>query len=130
MSRINEKYILQAVSIRNQYNESKNSIVKNSNKLQSIQNNIMDILKKLTDIKNGNMVNKKEVYKNVDDQLLALMEESTKLQKLIDPINNKMDMLRKQEVELYNELKRVYNNMTDEEIVGDIIGELKKRGIE
>ena len=61
--------------------------------------------------------------------IFDLEEETQKIQKMVDPINEKIQQLVKEEQSLYDQIKLNYIELSNEEILTIIQNELKKRNL-
>jgi chromosome segregation ATPase len=121
---INELLLKKALNIRKEYvritkdiNVYENmvsgilkSLGKNSEELEDLKKKIDD--KKVTDVEFA----KSEMLKIIID----LEQEANKTGEHINKLNQNIESLRKQEIDLYSEIKEKYPNMSDDEIKKEI----------
>lgn len=86
------------------------SLGKNSEELEDLKKKIDD--KKVTDVEFA----KSEMLKIIID----LEQEANKTGEHINKLNQNIESLRKQEIDLYSEIKEKYPNMSDDEIKKEI----------
>jgi chromosome segregation ATPase len=121
---IQEFLLKKALNIRKEYNKITKdidvyesmvsgilkSLGKNSEELQDLKNKIDD--KKVTDVEFA----KNEMLKII----LDLEQESNRTGEHINILNQKIENLRKQELNLYREIKEKYPEMSDDKIKQEI----------
>ena len=124
---IDELYLKQAYNIRIDY-ENVHLLVNNREKdINNLKKSIKSLKEELQraqkDIKNGD----KTIMNNVYKILGKLEDESQKLSKVINPIENKMDELRRDEVILHETLKEKYPHVDDRSLKDAIINYIVER---
>ncbi len=127
---IDSIYIERAISLRKEYlglngnlKNYENSIIKLKSKIEDTIGDLQSI------IDNSKEISIEEIQKKSINHLISLEEETQKIQKLVDPINQKMETLQKEEQELYNQIKLKYPDLDNKEILSNIQSELKKRNL-
>ena len=63
---------------------------------------------------------KEGAEKELHGKLLKVEEEQFKIQKVIEPLNKKIEDLRKEETALWNQIKMSYPNLSEDQIVNEI----------
>lgn len=127
---ISQIFIDRAVGIRKEY-LSLNRDAGNYKKLiENLKNKVEDTIGGLEDlIKNINNLTEDESKQQSLKFIFDLEEETQKIQKMVDPINEKIQQLVKDEQSLYDQIKLNYIELSNEEILTIIQNELKKRNL-
>jgi molecular chaperone DnaK (HSP70) len=127
---ISQIFIDRAVGIRKEY-LSLNRDAGNYKKLiENLKNKVEDTIGGLEDIiKNINNLTEDESKQQSLKFIFDLEEETQKIQKMVDPINEKIQQLVKEEQSLYDQIKLNYIELSNEEILTIIQNELKKRNL-
>lgn len=127
---ISQIFIDRAVGIRKEY-LSLNRDAGNYQKLiENLKNKVEDTIGGLEDlIKNINNLTEDESKQQSLKFIFDLEEETQKIQKMVDPINEKIQQLVKEEQSLYDQIKLNYIELSNEEILTIIQNELKKRNL-
>lgn len=127
---ISQIYLDRAVKIRREYL----SLNKDASDYKVLVENLKSKVEKTIDgledlLKNINLSTEDETKEKSLKYLLELEEESQKIQKVIDPITEKIQELGKEEQSLYEQIKLNYIDLTNEEILSIIQNELKKQNL-
>ena len=118
---ISKQYIDTAVNIRREF-------VNLNSKLDNILNDLKDVADKLGN-ENDNLkkINAdlgkfdKETSKDmIISKLLDMEKEANRLSKVYEPINDRIEQLKRDEENLYLNIKNKYPNLSDDEIVSEI----------
>jgi Mg2+ and Co2+ transporter CorA len=127
---ISQIFIDRAVGIRKEY-LSLNRDAGNYQKLiENLKDKVEDTIGGLEDIiKNINNLTEDESKQQSLKFIFDLEEETQKIQKMVDPINEKIQQLVKEEQSLYDQIKLNYIELSNEEILTIIQNELKKRNL-
>ena len=127
---ISQIFIDRAVGIRKEY-LSLNRDAGNYKKLiENLKNKVEDTIGGLVDIiKNISNLTEDESKQQSLKFIFDLEEETQKIQKMVDPINEKIQQLVKEEQSLYDQIKLNYIELSNEEILTIIQNELKKRNL-
>jgi len=127
---ISQIFIDRAVGIRKEY-LSLNRDANNYKKLiENLKNKVEDTIGGLEDIiKNIDNLTEDETKQKSLKFIFELEEETQKIQKMVDPINDKIQQLVKEEQSLYDQIKLNYIELSNEEILTIIQNELKKRNL-
>ena len=127
---ISQIFIDRAVGIRKEY-LSLNRDAGNYKKLiENLKNKVEDTIGGLEDlIKNINNLTEDESKQQSLKFIFDLEEETQKIQKMVDPINEKIQQLVKEEQSIYDQIKLNYIELSNEEILTIIQNELKKRNL-
>lgn len=127
---ISQIYLDRAVKIRKEYlslNKDASDYKVLVEKLKDKVEETIDGLEEL--LKNINISSEDEAKEKSLKYLLDLEEETQRIQKVIDPINGKIEELGKEEQSLYEQIKLNYIDLSNEEILSIIQNELKKRNL-
>lgn len=127
---ISQIFIERAVGIRKEY-LSLNRDASNYKKLiEGLKDKVESTISGLEDIiKNINNFTEDETKQKSLNFIFDLEEETQKIQKMVDPINEKIQQLVKEEQSLYDQIKLNYIELSNEEILTIIQNELKKRNL-
>jgi len=127
---ISQIFIDRAVGIRREY-LSLNKDASNYQKLiENLKDKVEDTIGGLEDlIKNIDNLTEDESKQQSLKFIFDLEEETQKIQKMVDPINEKIQQLVKEEQSLYDQIKLNYIELSNEEILTIIQNELKKRNL-
>ena len=127
---ISQIFIDRAIGIRKEYlslnkdaNNYKKLIDNLKDKVESTIGSLEDIIKNIDNLTEDE--SKKQSLKFI----FELEEETQKIQKMVDPINDKIQQLVKEEQSLYDQIKLNYIELSNEEILSIIQNELKKRNL-
>lgn len=123
-------YLDRAVKIRKEYlslNKDASDYKILVEKLKDKVEETIDGLEEL--LKNVNISAEDETKEKSLKYMLDLEEETQRMQKVIEPINEKIEELGKEEQSLYEQIKLNYIDLTNEEILNIIQNELKKRNL-
>jgi hypothetical protein len=126
---IEEVLVDSAISIRNKFESLRLELVgyeKNALELSTYLLKVSDDLEKYVkdDIKNASSVNESTKY--ILDKMLEMEQESERISKLIDPINVSIEKLKKDEMELYLEIKKRNPNQSDSDLIKSLNEKMKK----
>lgn len=124
---VDEIYLKRAYDIRIEFENVHHLIGKKEKDIKKLKSSIeslkAELIKTKRQIKNGDKSIMENVYKILDD----LEEETQKLARVIQPIEKKMEDLRKNEVVLHETLKEKYPHATDDELKDAIIEYIVER---
>lgn len=127
---IQELYLKRAASIRRDYikimtdiRSYENIATQLSSSLEARMNDLQGLLNKINDNKVANPETSKNELHNI---MIQIEDDINKVDTSIDSLNQKIDKLKEDEVSLYNEIKKSYFNLSDEEIKNEIQSYLKK----
>lgn len=133
---IDDSYLDAAVRIRRTFMNLNIELTEYENYAKSIEKIIERALADLDDINNSISSDKKlknvsqeDMLRKVLDILAKLENDSKSLESKINPINEKIEKLRKDEVQLYNGIKFKYPNIKDSELIEMVNKKLKKEGL-
>jgi chromosome segregation ATPase len=128
---IDKVFLNSAVEIRKRYNTIMSDLSEYEKEIKKLSNFLFekaDVFKNLqeNEIKNGTT---EQEFKIVVDRILAeiqhIEDEEIKITKKIDSLNINMDVLRKEEENLYQVIKRRYPKLTDDQIKSEIAYAIK-----
>ena len=127
---ISQIYLDRAVKIRREYLSLNKDASDYKVLVENLKNKVEETIDGLEDLlKNINLSTEDETKEKSLKYLLELEEESQKIQKVIDPITEKIQELGKEEQSLYEQIKLNYIDLTNEEILSIIQNELKKQNL-
>lgn len=124
---IDSFFIESAKRIRKDFLLVDSKLTSYQGQLRSITESILGISKKLEEIKS--QVGKKPInviQNDIFKELGALELEAKKIEKLVNPLNNKMEKLRKEEEDLWNKIKKKYPSIKDEDLIAEIHKHIEK----
>jgi CII-binding regulator of phage lambda lysogenization HflD len=123
-------YLDRAVKIRREYLSLNKDASDYKVLVENLKNKVEETIDGLEDLlKNINLSTEDETKEKSLKYLLELEEESQKIQKVIDPINQRIQELGKEEQSLYEQIKLNYIDLTNEEILSIIQNEIKKQNL-
>lgn len=123
-------YLDRAVKIRREYLSLNKDASDYKVLVENLKSKVEETIDGLEDLlKNINLSTEDETKEKSLKYLLELEEESQKIQKVIDPITEKIQELGKEEQSLYEQIKLNYIDLTNEEILSIIQNELKKQNL-
>lgn len=133
---IDEKYLINAITIRRTYLKLINNVDLYQKKALQVSEKLEDTLLKLDKFKDE-LANKKNpknlTEKDAFNKLLEIIneidEEGKKLEGLINPINIEIEKLAKEEGELYRQIVEHNKNLTEDEIVNIVRDRLIQEGL-
>lgn len=123
---IDEVYVQNARSIRAEFLRLNELLNKHEEELKKLSDIFLETSQELENYADGPIKEEKSVNdmsKFIMDKLNYLEVESNKLSQKIDPINEKIERLRRDENNLYELLIKKYSNMKE----GDIVAEIQQR---
>ena len=133
---IDESYLDAAVRIRRTFMKLNIELTEYENYAKSIEKIIERALADLEDINNSisndkklKNVSQEEMLRKVLDILARLEDDSKSLESKVNPINDSIEKLRKEEVQLYNNIKFKYPNIKDSELIEMVNKKLEKEGL-
>ena len=127
---ISQIYLDRAVKIRKEYLSLNKDASDYKVLVEKLKDKVEETIDGLEDLlKNINLSTEDETKEKSLKYLLELEEESQKIQKVIDPITEKIQELGKEEQSLYEQIKLNYIDLTNEEILSIIQNELKKQNL-
>ena len=123
---IEEKYLQRAINIRRTYLKLINNMDLYKKRTMEVYNMLEDTSQKLTALSEEIEADKKNKKKSINEmdafeKLIKIIEnvedEGKRLQKLIDPINQEIEKLAKEEAELYKQIVENNPKLTEDQIV-------------
>lgn len=130
---IEERFIKRAVEIRKTYLKITRDLGVYEERAKQVLKTLEKTVIKLNilqeNIKNKVVTNIDDASKKAMDILAEVEREGGRLEKIIDPLNLKIEGLRVEESELYRLIKEKHPKITDEEIIEEIRTELKKEDL-
>jgi len=127
---IQELYLIRALNIRKKFFKITNKVydfekmVKDLSKMiDETQSKLDDTLIQIDEKKIDTVESAKENFLKI---LIDLETEASGSEKYMKKIDEEVEKLRKEEIELYEELKQNYPNLTDQDIKKEVQNYLKK----
>lgn len=126
---IHEKYLEQAFRIRKDFTETNLRLIKLSDELRKVNDNIQETVSNLEKIyKNIDTYNdEKELIEDINKHLKTFEVQSDKIQKKFVPLSNEMEDLKKEEEEFYDKLVEKYPHLSQDDIVKQVHNYLRKK---
>jgi hypothetical protein len=125
---IEERFIKRAIEIRKDYLKITRDISIYEAKAKQVLEKLESTVSKLNSIqdkiKSKDITNADDASKKIMDILLEVEREGERLEKVIDPLNLKIENLRVEENELYRLIKEKYPKITDQNIIQEIQKEI------
>lgn len=133
---IDEKYLINAITIRRTYLKLINNVELYQKRALQVSEKLEDTLIKLDKFKEE-LVNEKNPKnlseKDAFNKLLGIIDEvadeGKRLEELIKPINTEIEKLAKEEAELYRQIVEHNKDLTEDEIVNIVRDRLIKEGL-
>lgn len=130
---IDEVFLRSAVNIRRQYLKISNNMEFYHNRAKEVVEKLEKTLKDLETLqekfKTDRNSSTEESITKLMDIIKEVEEEGERLEKLVDPMNKEIEVLSKEEHELYRQIKEKHHNLTDDEIVSYVQNRLIKEGL-
>lgn len=135
---IEEKYLQRAINIRRTYLKLINNMDLYKKRTMEVYNMLEDTSQKLTALSEEIEADKKNKKKSINEmdafeKLIKIIEnvedEGKRLQKLIDPINQEIEKLAKEEAELYKQIVENNPKLTEDQIVKIVQDRLINEGL-
>lgn len=118
---IDKIYIESAKRIRKDYTSLMEPLDYYLKQLEGMSNMFNDAI---TDLEKFNSElhtkTKESAEKELHARLLKVEEDQLKIQKVIEPLNKKIEDLRKEEDALWNQIKMSYPNLSEDQIINEI----------
>lgn len=129
---IDEKFLQSAVKIRKQYLKMTTDISGFQKKTQSTLqelNKTVQLIEQMHSKLQGKEYSEAESIKKINDLLLSLTQKAESLEQVINPVNEDIEKLAKEEQELYERIKQKHFDLTEEQIVESVRERLIKEGL-
>lgn len=135
---IEEKYLQRAINIRRTYLKMINNMDLYKKRTTEVYNMLEETTQKLnalseeieTDSKNEKRsINEKDAFEKLLRIIDGVEDEGKRLQKLIDPINQEIEKLAKEELELYRQIVENNPKLTEDQIVKIVQDRLINEGL-
>jgi len=127
---IDKIYIKRAVNIRKEYLDLNKNLKKYEVLVIDLKGKIENTINEIQNIiDNIDKSSPENIQKKSMEYLKSLEEETQRVQKFIDPVNNKIEKLQKEEQILYQQIKTNYPGIEDKDILSQIQIELKKNNL-
>lgn len=130
---IDEFFLKSAVNIRREYLKVSNNMELYHNKAKDVVSKLENTLQELDNLQNDFSVKKSVSNESAVNKLMTILkeveDEGNRLEKLVEPMNKQMEILSKEEHELYRLIKEKHKDLTDEQIVESVQDRLIKEGL-
>lgn len=130
---IDEFFLKSAVNIRREYLKVSNNMELYHNKAKDVVSKLEKTLQELDNLQNDFSVKKSVSNESAVNRLMTILkeveDEGNRLEKLVEPMNKQIEILSKEEHELYRLIKERHKDLTDEKIVESVQDRLIKEGL-
>lgn len=130
---IDEVFLKSAVNIRRQYLKISNNMEFYHNRAKDVVSKLETTLQDLENLQKNYSVDKSVSNESAISKLMDILKdvesEGERLEKLVDPMNQEMEKLSKEEHELYRQIKEKHVDLTDDEIVKSVQDRLIREGL-
>ncbi len=115
---IEESLIESARSIKKEFNSLNDTLETYENDVRKLATHFLKISTELSDI--GKNIDKMDTIEDIRDKVLQKLDEleaeSDKICSKINNVNESIEKLKKEEMDLYNIIKKRYPSLSDDEI--------------
>jgi uncharacterized membrane protein len=125
---ISELYLKRALSIRKEYLKIRSDINKYEmialDLVKSLESRKSDFEKILEDLNKKKFKSPDQAKNKIHEAILKTEEDMNRIDKSVNDLNKRIDLLKEDEINLYKELKRSYSDLSDDDIkksVGEYI---------
>lgn len=122
---INKKYLEQSLRIHKDYLNLDVVLKDIQSDLQSFGERLEEHKKELTILIESEDISEDELIRKSDEVLSNIALEEKVASDIYKPINERIERLKKEEVDLYNTLKSEYSHLSDDEIVKQVTDYVK-----
>jgi arsenate reductase-like glutaredoxin family protein len=130
---VDEVFLKSAINIRRQYLKISNNMELYHNRAKDVVSKLENTLQDLENLQKNYTVDKSVSNESAISKLMDILKdvesEGERLEKLLDPMNQEMEKLSKEEHELYRQIKEKHKDLTDEQIVKSVQDRLIKEGL-
>jgi len=134
---VDERFLQRAITIRRTYFKLINSLDLYQSRALQVSDRLDETLKKLekflTDLNSKDErktnVSEKEIFEKLLKIIDEVEDEGKRLEKLVEPVNQDMEKLAKEEQELYRQIVDYHPNLTEDQIVQSVKDRLIKEGL-
>ncbi len=129
---IDERYLRVAVQIRRTYLKLINNLELYKSVATSITKKLEETIDKISEIENDYIDKKLDDKKSMENALKVINDvesEGKRLEGLINPINDEIEKLLKEEQELYKQIVNNHRELTEDQIVSIVRDRLIKEGL-
>jgi arsenate reductase-like glutaredoxin family protein len=130
---IDDVFLKSAINIRRQYLKISNNMEFYHNKAKDVVSKLENTLQDLENLQKEFDINKTVSNESALNKLMNILkdieDEGSRLEKLVDPMNQEIEKLSKEEHELYRQIKEKHKDLTDEQIVKSVQDRLIKEGL-
>ncbi len=130
---VDEVFLKSAINIRRQYLKISNNMDLYHNRAKDVVSKLENTLQDLENLQKNYTVDKSVSNESAISKLMDILKdvesEGERLEKLLDPMNQEMEKLSKEEHELYRQIKEKHKDLTDEQIVKSVQDRLIKEGL-
>lgn len=117
---ISELYLKRALSIRREYLKIRSDINKYeiiaSDLVKSLESRKSDFEKILEDLSNNKFKSPDEAKNKIHEAILKTEEDMNRIDKSVNDLNKRIDLLKEDEINLYKEIKKSYSDLSDDDI--------------
>ena len=120
---IDEKFLIASVNIRKRYIELVSNLEIYQQRAQRVAENLKSIYDKLDKMQKDYEKDKKKNPLSTEEVLKVLSEgeeEGSKLEKLMEPLNKKIESLNLEEAELWRQIKMKHSELDDDLIIEQV----------
>lgn len=129
---IEERFLRNAIQIRRTYLKLINNLELYKSSAISIEKKLQQTLQNLSSVE-GEYIEKKIDDKTSMDRILKILDEiegeGRRLESLVNPINEEIEKLAKEEQELYRQITQHHYNLSEEQIIFAVRDRLLKEGL-
>lgn len=130
---IDEFFLKSAINIRRKYLKISNNMELYHNKAKDVVSKLENTIQKLDNLQDDFSIKKSVSNESAVSKLMTILkeveDEGDRLEKLVDPMNKEIEILSKEEHELYRLIKGKHKDLTDEQIVESVQDRLIKEGL-
>jgi len=121
---IDKNILKQAKNIRTEFIELSNKMLESNDILVKLKKELEDSVVRLTEIKSKKYpdgpAGEKQFLFEIESELAIYELEVGNVKKFIEPINIRIEKLRVDEQKLYEQIKKNYPSLSDEQIVQEV----------
>jgi predicted nucleic acid-binding Zn-ribbon protein len=130
---IDEFFLKSALNIRRQYLKVSNNMEFYHNRAKDVVNKLEETIEKIENLQKDISVNKSISNEGAISSLMEILksveDEGSRLEKLVEPMNKEIEILSKEEHELYRQIKQKHPDLTEEQIVKSVQDRLIREGL-
>jgi len=129
---IDENFINAAVRIRREYLKINSNLEMYRRRAREISENLDGLLTKIEEIQEkayNKTADSESILQDINKVMKDFEDEGTKLEKLIEPLNQQVEKLAIEEQELWRSIKTKHNNISDDLIIDYVKQRLIKENL-